>query len=66
MTPTKILLGQMLTVFAIVILGLWAATQWTAHALAYQPELGAAWVQLFGLPTYRPWSLFVWWFQFDA
>lgn len=66
MTPTKILLGQMLTVFAIVILGLWAATQWTAHALAYQPELGEAWVQPFGLPIYRPWSLFVWWFQFDA
>jgi len=66
MTPTKILLGQMLTVFAIIISGLWATTQWTAHALAYQPELGEAWVQLFGLPIYRPWALFVWWFQFDA
>jgi type IV secretion system protein VirD4 len=66
MTPTKILLGQMLTVFAIVILGLWIATQWAAHALAFQPELGDPWVQLFGLPIYRPWSLFVWWFEFDA
>ena len=27
MTPTKLLIGQILVVFTIVILGLWAATQ---------------------------------------
>src|SRR3546814_9668009 len=28
MTPTKLLVGQIFVVFAIVILGPWAATQW--------------------------------------
>jgi type IV secretion system protein VirD4 len=43
MTPTKLLIGQILVVFKIVLLALWAATQWTAAKLAYQPELGPAW-----------------------
>ena len=43
MTPTKLLIGQILIVFAIVIAGVWAATQWAAAMLAYQPELGAPW-----------------------
>jgi type IV secretion system protein VirD4 len=61
MTPTKLLIGQILTVFAIVILGLWAATQWAAAMLAYQPELGPPWFTFGELPFYRPWSLFGWW-----
>jgi type IV secretion system protein VirD4 len=65
-TPTKLLIGQILMVFAIVIAGVWAATQWAAHELAYQPELGAPWFTLFGAPIYRPWSLFEWWYHFDA
>ena len=43
MTPTKLLIGQILIVFAIVIAGLWVATQWAAAMLAYQPELGRPW-----------------------
>jgi hypothetical protein len=39
MTPTKLLLGQILTVFASVLFGMWFATQWAAYRLAYQPEL---------------------------
>jgi type IV secretion system protein VirD4 len=66
MTPTKLLIGQILIVFAIVGLGVWAATQWAAAMLAYQPELGAPWFTLRGLPVYRPWSLFAWWYQFEA
>ena len=46
MTPTKLLIGQILIVFAIVILGVWAATQWAAAMLGYQPELGAPWFRL--------------------
>jgi type IV secretion system protein VirD4 len=65
-TPTKILIGQILIVFAIVIAGVWAATQWAAAELAYQPELGAPWFRLFGAPIYRPWSLFGWWYSYDA
>lgn len=66
MTPTKLLIGQIAVVFAIVLGGIWLATQWTAASLAYQAELGAPWFHAFGRPIYRPWSLFVWWFHFDA
>ena len=66
MTPTKLLVGQILFVFAIVLAGIWAATQWAAAKLAYQPELGPAWIVAFGHPLYRPWALFPWWYHFDA
>jgi type IV secretion system protein VirD4 len=66
MTPTKLLIGQILIVFAIVILGLWAATQWAAAMLAYQPELGLPWFRLGELPLYRPWALFGWWYHYNA
>lgn len=66
MTPTKLLLGQMLIVALIVVAGVWFATQWAAAKLAYQPELGAAWFRLGDTPVYAPWALFPWWFHFDA
>ncbi|MGH6617125.1 conjugal transfer protein TraG [Sphingomonas sp.] len=66
MTPTKLLIGQILVVFAIVLAGMWFATQWAAAELAYQPELGPAWFQALGRPIYRPWALFGWWFHYDA
>jgi type IV secretion system protein VirD4 len=66
MTPTKLLIGQILVVFAIVVAGIWFATQWAAAALAYQSELGPAWFTAFGRPIYQPWALFGWWFHFDA
>ena len=43
MTPTKLLIGQILVVFAIVLAGIWFATQWAAAKLVYQPELGTPW-----------------------
>src|SRR3546814_14481103 len=42
------------------------ATQWAAEALGHQPQLGQPWFLLSGRPVYRPWSLFPWWFSFDA
>jgi type IV secretion system protein VirD4 len=66
MTPTKLLIGQTLIVFGVVLAGLWCATQWAAAMLAYQAELGPPWFIAFGFPVYRPWSLFGWWFHFDA
>lgn len=66
MTPTKLLLGQILIVFAIVILGVWFATQWAAAMLGYQAELGGAWFSLGDHPIYRPWSLFLWWYNYGA
>ena len=66
MTPTKLLIGQILVVFAIVLLGVWAATQWTAAELGHQPQLGPAWFTLFDKPVYRPWAIFPWWFHYEA
>jgi type IV secretion system protein VirD4 len=66
MTPTKLLIGQMLFVFLIMILGVWGATQWAAAMLGYQPELGTPWVQFGYFIIYRPWDLFGWWYHFDA
>ena len=66
MAATKILWGQILAVFLLVLTGIWSATQWTAFALGYQPELGAPWFALLGWPVYRPYSFFWWWFSYDA
>jgi len=65
-TPTKLLVGQILVVFAIVLAGIWFATQWAAAELAYQPELGLPWTYFGRYPIYRPWALFGWWYSFDA
>ncbi len=66
MTPTKLLIGQIAVVFAIAVIGVWAATQWCADMLGYQPPLGAPWFAVAGWPIYKPWKLFEWWFHFDA
>lgn len=66
MSGSRILWGAMFCVAATVLLGIWAATQWTASALAYQPELGAPLGQILGWPIYPPYALFWWWFSFDA
>ncbi|TIW74280.1 MAG: conjugal transfer protein TraG [Mesorhizobium sp.] len=66
MSATKILWGQILTVFLIVLLTIWTATQWTAWRLGYQAQLGPPWFDLAGLPIYYPPSLFWWWYFYDA
>ena len=66
MTPTKFLIGQILLVFAIIGLSVWAATQWTAHELGYQPRLGVHWFMLGDVPIYKPWRLFQWWYAYEA
>lgn len=66
MSATKILWGQVLAVFAIVLLCVWGATEWVAWRLAFQPELGAPWFRLVGFPFYLPPAFFWWWYGFDA
>ncbi len=66
MSAAKILWGQVLAVVLIILMSAWAATQWTASALGYQPELGEPWFGLLGHPIYRPYDLFWWWFSYDA
>jgi len=65
-SATRILWGQVLLVFAIVVATTWGATQWTAWRLAYQPELGPAWTSFAGHPVYPPPAFFWWWYSFDA
>ena len=66
MQPTTVLLGQLTMVLAFILAGLIAATQWTAMALGYQPALGAPLFLLRGTPVYEPWSIFIWWFLYEA
>jgi type IV secretion system protein VirD4 len=66
MSGTKILWLQIVIVFGIVILAIWAATEWTAWQLGFQPELGHPWRLLAGKPIYLPPAFFWWWFAYDA
>ncbi|WP_315745024.1 MULTISPECIES: conjugal transfer protein TraG [unclassified Bradyrhizobium] len=67
MPGTRILWGQITAVVAIVLVTMWAATQWTAWRLGYQPQLGPPWFELArGMPVYLPPAFFWWWFAYDA
>ena len=66
MSATKILWGQLLFVSVVVVAFLWAATEWTAWRLAFQPQLGPAWFVIGHWPVYQPLAFFIWWFKFDA
>lgn len=63
---TKILWGQIIIVSLVVVGFIWAATQWTAWRLGFQPQLGAPATDILGWPVYPPWSFFVWWYFYDA
>jgi type IV secretion system protein VirD4 len=65
-SATKILWGQVITVFAIVLLVIWTATEWTAWRLGFQPELGRPWFELLHFPFYLPPAFFWWWYAYDA
>jgi type IV secretion system protein VirD4 len=67
LSATKILWGQIIVVFLIVLLTIWAATEWTAWRLGFQPELGQPWFELArGVPVYLPPAFFWWWYAYDA
>ncbi|MBU6297373.1 MAG: hypothetical protein KJS68_03930 [Alphaproteobacteria bacterium] len=66
MTPTKLLIGQILIVFVVVIAGVWFATEWCAYELGFQAQLGPCWFMALGMPLYRPWQLFAWWYWYDG
>jgi len=66
MSATKILWGQVITVFGIVLLTIWTATEWTAWRLGFQPELGRPWFELLHFPFYLPPAFFWWWYAYDA
>ncbi|MBN8933955.1 MAG: conjugal transfer protein TraG, partial [Rhizobium pusense] len=62
----RILWGQLAVVITIVMVMTWAATQWVAFRLGFQPQLGSPWFDLAGWPFYYPPAFFWWWFSFDA
>lgn len=67
MSATKILWGQIIVVCMIVLITMWAATQWTAWRLGYQPQLGQPWFEFgHGIPVYLPPAFFWWWYAYDA
>ena len=66
MSATRILWGQIIVVFLIALGAIWGATQWTAAALAYQPELQPVWFMAGRTPIYPPPAFFWWWFSYDA
>ena len=66
MSATKILWGQIAVVLLIVLIAMWAATEWTAWRLGFQPQLGDPWFTLFGMPIYIPPAFFGWWFVYEA
>ncbi|MFZ2106629.1 MAG: conjugal transfer protein TraG [Roseiarcus sp.] len=66
MHATKILWGQVLLVSCVVAAFIWAATEWVAWRLAFQPQLGRPWFELFGFAVYQPTAFFFWWFAYDA
>ena len=66
MSGSRVLWGQVIIVFAIVLLAIWGATEWTAWSLGFQPQLGPLWFRLLGLPVYVPPIFFWWWFAYNA
>ena len=66
MSATKILWGQLLVVSVVVLAFLWAATEWSAWRLGFQPQLGPAWFMVGRWQIYQPLVFFIWWFKFDS
>ena len=67
MSSTKVLWGQICAALGIVLVTMWAATQWVAWKLGFQPQLGPPWFELIGgIPIYYPPAFFWWWLVYDA
>ena len=66
MSPSGILIGQIVLVLSIILASTWGATQWAAHMLGYQPALGSPWFVARGQQVYFPWRLYQWWYAYEA
>jgi type IV secretion system protein VirD4 len=66
MTPTRVLIGQIAIVLAIVISASWIATEWAAWHLAFQWRLGLPLFRIQHFPVYYPWRVFEWWYAYEA
>jgi len=66
MTPTRVLIGQIAIVLAIVVAASSIATEWAAWHLAFQWRLGLPWFHIQHFPVYYPWRVFEWWYAYEA
>ena len=66
MSATKILWGQIITVFLIVLVTTWTATQYVAWELGFQAQLGSPWFRVGSWPVYYPPAIFWWWYFYEA
>src|SRR6201987_4427733 len=67
MSSTRVLWGQICAALGIVLITMWAATEWVAWRLGFQPQLGPPWFVLIGgLPVYYPPAFFWWWLVYDV
>jgi type IV secretion system protein VirD4 len=63
MSTTKVLWRQI----TLVLITTWAATQWVAWRLGFQPRPGPPWFMFgAGKPIYLPPAFFWWWYAYDA
>jgi hypothetical protein len=65
MSATKILWGQILVVFLIVLATTWGATHMSPGGSAFSRS-SAALVRAGGWPIYYPPAFFWWWYFYDA
>jgi type IV secretion system protein VirD4 len=66
-SATRILWGQIVIVLVIVLVAIWAATQWTAWRLGFPSQLGQPWFYVRpGMPVYLPPAFFWWLIVYDA
>jgi type IV secretion system protein VirD4 len=65
-STTRILWGQIATVFLVVLVTNWAATEYVAWRLGFQAQLGLPWFTMLGWPVYIPPAFFRWWYFYDA
>ena len=66
MSATKILWSQIVTVFLIVLVTTWTATQYVAWELGFQAQLGSPWFRVGSWPVYYPPAIFWWWYFYEA
>ncbi|PQA89294.1 conjugal transfer protein TraG [Hyphococcus luteus] len=66
MTPTKILIGQIVVVIMMIAAAMWLATGYVAGVFHHDAALGAPWFVANGQPFYYPWRIFEWWYAYEA
>lgn len=57
--------GHVITGVVFMFFGTWAATEYVAAKLGYQPQLGKPVFILKGMPVYEPWAWFFWAYHYE-